>query len=112
MVFPRLHRTFTPRRLAFLALVALLPHSAASAGTVRPSPAAACAAHDLHAVTLIEDHGLFEDTDPEVLHEAALQVSKARQACRAGDLGRALALYEGIALEHVRTSSFHRILLR
>ena len=59
---------------------------------------AACAAFDVHVLTLIEDHGRFGDTAPEALSEAASQMLAARLACREGDATRALDTYGRIAL--------------
>jgi hypothetical protein len=77
-----------------------------------PRPEAACIAYDLHVLTLIEDHGLVEDTDPETLRQAAFQMLDARAACRSGDVRRALALYSSIPLGHVPMTPFYRILMR
>jgi hypothetical protein len=72
----------------------------------------ACVAYDLHILTLIEDHGLVEDTEPEVLRDAAFTMLEARVACRAGDVRGALALYDHIPLDHVPMTPFYRILMR
>jgi hypothetical protein len=73
---------------------------------------APCWAYDLHYVTLIEDHGLVGDTAPDVLAEAALSLVDARSACRAGDIARALRLYEAVPLDGIRNTPFYRVLLR
>ena len=69
-------------------------------------------AYDLHVLTLIEDHGLVGDTEPETLRHAASQMLEPRAACQAGSVKRALALYESIPLDHVPMTPFHRILMR
>ena len=95
-----------------LALSISMAAAPSLARSAHPQPEAACLAWDLHILTLIEDHGLVEDTEPEVLSEAATAMLKARVACRTGDVKQALALYESIPLDHVRMSSFYRILMR
>lgn len=71
---------------------------------------AACAAYDVHVVTLIEDHGLADDTAPEVLSKAASGMLDARLACREGDAKRALRIYGSIPLDGV-PPLLHRVLL-
>jgi hypothetical protein len=72
----------------------------------------ACAAYDVHVLTVIEDHGLIGDTDHRRLAEAAMIMLDARMACGRGETESALALYESISLDRVRMSPFHRVLLR
>jgi len=67
-----------------------------AAGSERPRPEAACVAYDLHIFTLVEDHGLVEDTAAEVLSDAAFRLLEARLACREGDTKRALDIYDSI----------------
>jgi hypothetical protein len=109
---------FKPSRILALLLLVSTASLACAAAAGSPTaaeharPDAPCWAYDLHYVTLIEDHGLVGDTDPEVLAEAALSLVEARSACRAGDTGRALRLYELIPLDGVRITPFYRVLLR
>ena len=83
-----------------------------AAGSERPRPEAACVAYDLHIFTLVEDHGLVEDTAAEVLSDAAFRLLEARLACRKGDTKRALDIYDSIHLDHIRMSPLYRVLLR
>jgi hypothetical protein len=85
---------------------------ASGTGATRPRPEAACAAYDLHIMTLIEDLGLAEEADAQVLGDAALTMLAARIACRASDVKRALQLYDTIQLDHVRMSPLSRVRLR
>lgn len=75
-------------------------------------PEAACPVYDLHLATLVEDHGTVEDTDPEVLRAATLQMIDARRACRDGDVKRALQIYDSINLDYVPMSPFYRVMMR
>jgi hypothetical protein len=86
--------------------------TAVAAGSERPPPETACVAYDLHIFTLVEDHGLVEDTAAEVLSDAAFRLFEARLACRDGDTKRALDIYDSIHLESVRMSALYRVLLR
>ena len=95
-----------------LALVGSVVATAASASSSRHQPEAACIAYDLHVLTLIEDHGLVEDTEPEILRQAAFTMLEARSACHSGDVKRSLALYDGIPLDPVPMAPFYRILMR
>jgi len=106
------HSAFRMTSAACAVLTVGLVTTAATASVQRPRPEAACAAYDLHVSTVIEDLGLVDDTRPEVLRDAAFTMLEARAACRSGDVRRALVLYEGIRLEPVRMSPFHRILMR
>lgn len=99
------------------AVLLLLPILPLTPGPALAAPgadrwAAMCAAHDLHALTLIEDHGLVGETEVEALEDAAALLLEARGACRTGDGVRGLALYESIDLDPVRLSPLHRILMR
>ncbi len=108
-------QTIATAQVALVASAVLamsLPATAAPTSSQRPRPEAACIAYDLHVLTLIEDHGLVEDTDPETLRQAAFQMLDARAACRSGDVRRALALYSSIPLGHVPMTPFYRILMR
>lgn len=73
---------------------------------------AACPVYDLHVTTLVEDHGIVGDTDPEVLRAAALRMIDARLACRDGDVKRALRIYDSINLDHIPMSPFYRVMMR
>ncbi len=108
-------QTIAKAQVALVASAVLamsLPATAAPASSQRPRPEAACIAYDLHVLTLIEDHGLLDDTDPETIRHAAFQMLEARAACRSGDAERALALYSNIPLGHVPMTPFYRILMR
>jgi hypothetical protein len=74
--------------------------------------AKACAAYDLHYVTIIEDHGRAEEISAEEIYSAVTAVLEARAACRAGDFERALRLYGRIPLEAPRVAPTHWIVLR
>ncbi len=105
----------SPARIAqtiTLALFGGMVATAALAISPRPRPEAACIAYDLHILTLIEDHGLVEDTEPEILRDAAFTMLEARAVCRAGDVKRALTLYDSIPLGYVPMTPFYRILMR
>lgn len=58
--------------------------------------ASECAAKDITAVTLIEEHGEAEDLPAERLSAATFTVLRARSACYDGRVGEALALYDRI----------------
>ena len=100
------------RLVISLALLVSIGTTAALAGPERPRTKAECAVYDLHILTLIEDHGLVEDTEPQVLWEAASQMLAARAACSEGNTQRALQIYDSITLERVRLSPFYRVLMR
>jgi hypothetical protein len=55
-----------------------------------------CAARDVEAVTLIEDHGAASDIAPEKLAKAALTQMDARVACSNGHMEDGIALYNDI----------------
>ncbi len=95
-----------------LALLISMGTTTALAGVERPRTQAACAVYDLHILTLIEDHGLVEETEPEVLWQASSRMFEARAACSRGDTQRALQIYDSITLERVRLSPFYRVLMR
>jgi hypothetical protein len=95
-----------------LALLVSMAATRAYAGAQRPTLAAACVAFDLHVLTLIEDHGLAEGTDPETLRDAAFQMLEARVACREGDAQRALQIYSSINLDHLPMTPLYRVLMR
>src|SRR5690349_13432489 len=64
----------------------------------RLRPEAACAAYDLHVLTLIEDYALVRPDDPGALAKAAMLIADARVACRTGYFERGLQLYEAVDL--------------
>jgi hypothetical protein len=82
---------------ALLASVMLVLACGAAAATERPSLQSACAAWDLHIVTLIEAIG---DVEPASLRlaEATAILQRARAACRAEQAAEAIRLYESIDL--------------
>jgi hypothetical protein len=94
------------------ALLISMGATAALAGPERPHMKAECAVYDLHIVTLIEDHGLVEETESQVLWEAASRMLEARAACSRGDTQQGLQIYDSITLEGVRLSPFYRVLMR
>ena len=53
-------------------------------------PERACAAYDLHWITLIEDHGRAQEMEGEEIYRAFLTILEARLACRVGNFDRAL----------------------
>ena len=55
-----------------------------------------CAARDVEAVTLIEDHGEANDIPPEQLAKAALTQMEARFACSSGRTEEGMALYNDV----------------
>jgi len=103
----RLRRSHAPT-LGLALLMSTVP--AALADPEQRRLDAACAAYDVHVLTLIEDHGLVGDTAPEVLGEAASGMLDARAACREGDAKRALQIYGSIPLDGA-PPLLHRILL-
>lgn len=70
-----------------LGLVVQLAHA-------EPAPGdRACAAYDIHVLTLLEEHAAAEELEPSALANIAQAMIDARLACRLGDYQRALALY-------------------
>ena len=94
------------------ALLISMGTPAALAGAERPRLDQACVAYDVHILTLIEDHGLVDETEPQVLWEAASRMLEARAACGEGHTQRGLQIYDSITLERVRLSPFYRVLMR
>ena len=106
------HLPFHVALTVTLALFGSMVATVALANSLRSQPEAACIAYDLHILNLIEDHGLVEDTEPEILRDAAFTMLEARAACRTGNVKRALALYDSIPLDPVRMTPFYRVLMR
>ncbi len=82
-------------------MLALGTMAAMPPGAVRahgPDNLRICAAFDLHLRTLIEDLGLFDDTDQELLADAGQQLQQANTACRADDMQLAIDLFTSIDL--------------
>jgi hypothetical protein len=102
------------RRREILTVVIALAAASPQSSIASPDPLpleTACAAYDLHLVTLIEDHGLAGATEPDVLRGAVTRMLDARIACRNGERRRALQIYDSIELAPVRIMPFHRVLL-
>jgi hypothetical protein len=100
------------REILTIAIALAATSPAASIASPDPLPLeTACAAYDLHLVTLIEDHGSAGATEPDVLREAVARMLEARIACRNGEGRRALRIYDSIELAPVRIMPFHRVLL-
>lgn len=72
----------------------------------------ACAAYDLHFVTLLEDHGRASEVPAEEIHRAATAVLDARAACRDGRFDHALHLYERVPLGAPGVAPTHWVVLR
>ncbi len=87
-----------PRILPLLAGSVLVFACGAAAAVERPSLQSACAAWDLHIVTLIEQVGEVEPTAPRRA-AATDTVQQARAACRNADAREAMRLYESIDLQ-------------
>ena len=64
----------------------------------RVGPERACAAYDLHWITLIEDHGRAQEMKGEEIYRAFLTILEARFACRVGNFDRALQLYGDVPI--------------
>ena len=56
----------------------------------------ACAARDVKALILIEDHGEANDIAARRLAEAGLMQMRARTACKEGQAEEAIAIYDEI----------------
>jgi len=81
--------------LGALALVLLALPAKAGSDPV-PSFAPVCAARDLEVVILIEQHGQAQDMAAERIANATMTMMQAREACAAGRINEALAVYDGI----------------
>jgi hypothetical protein len=64
-----------------------------------------CAARDIKVVTLIEDAGVARTVPDVQLAEAFFTLMKAREACAAGRVKQALAIYDSITLAPVRAAA-------
>lgn len=78
----------------------------------RLGPEKACAAYDVHLVTLIEDHGRAQEIGPEKIHEAMSTVLQARTACSAGDFDEAHRRYSFLNLGRTSVAPSHWVVLR
>ena len=85
------------RSVALLAILSAAASQVAAADQ-RLRPENACAAYDLHILTLIEDHGRAQEIGPKKLYEAMTTVLHARTACRTGDYAQAHRLYSRLDL--------------
>ena len=76
----------------------------------RPVLLSACAAHDLHVFTLLEEHGVLPGSDQDALAKAAAVIAIARRACSRGEFARGLDLYASVDLPrtHSKTSPTRR----
>jgi hypothetical protein len=77
-----------------IAITLSLPAAGALAYDRTPSVSDRCAAQDLRASALIEDHGAVQTVPARTLYGATVVVQQARTACRNGHEGEALALYD------------------
>ncbi len=65
-----------------------------------------CAMQDINAITVIDDHGVAGDVEPERLGQLGLLLLDARKVCYAGRVDEALASYDIILqLGPVRATS-------
>lgn len=71
-----------------------------AADPIRPSPAQACAAYDVHVLTLLEDQGRAAKTTGYHLTTAMNDLVDARAACFRGDYDVGLNRYSRIDLHH------------
>jgi hypothetical protein len=99
------------RRLALFVIWFGVAAQAGAADQGLP-PEKACAAYDVHLVTLIEDHGRAQEIRPEKIHEAMATVLQARTACRAGDFDEAHRLYSFLNLGRTSVAPNHWVVLR
>ena len=63
-----------------------------------------CAVRDLRILTAIGEHGDAQDIAGEDIAAAFFTLVKARQACAAGNVTEALAIYESISLAPGRSA--------
>ena len=105
-------RSTGPRLRPLIAAPALIAFGVAAQAQSALPLAKACAAYDLHYVTIIEDHGRADEISAEEIYSAVTAVLEARAACRDGDFERALRLYEGVPLEASGVAPTHWIVLR
>jgi hypothetical protein len=59
---------------------------------------AECAKSDLKILTMLGEHGEAQDVPGDAIAAAFFSMVKARQACAAGNVAEALAIYEGISV--------------
>jgi hypothetical protein len=85
-------------RVALLSFVIAVNNTASLADAMKPEPAQACAAFDLHVLTLLEDYSQSATTG-YALASVMSQLIDARVACRLGDYDRALDRYSRIDLQ-------------
>ena len=67
-----------------------------SAIAAEPAGMAQCALRDLRLVMSIEAHGEAQDVHPDKLADAFFTMMNGREACAAGRIDEALAVYESI----------------
>ncbi|HVL73468.1 MAG TPA: hypothetical protein VM434_16495 [Beijerinckiaceae bacterium] len=87
-----------PTSVGLAAIAAAL--GAAAAAEPGGTAMRACAAFDLHALVLLDEHRFLATMTADRLAAAALALKTARSACRTGDRS-ALGLYERLDLEPV-----------
>ena len=63
-----------------------------------------CAVRDLRILTTIGEHGEAQDVAGEDIAAAFFTLLKARQACAAGNITEALAIYDSISLVPARSA--------
>jgi hypothetical protein len=109
-----LSRLVTGQRHVLLFCCGLISAGAAGSGATPQwlRPEAACAAYDLHFITLIEDYGLMGLGDPEAIAKSAMLMEDARAACRTGDFERGLRIYQAVDLTGVPATPFYYVGLR
>jgi hypothetical protein len=101
---------FVPTRALILACATILAGSSTPAmAAEQPRPEAACAAYDLHLLTLIEDSALTGSGASDALAEAAMRIADARTACRTREFERALRLYQSVDLRSAPATSFYQV---
>jgi hypothetical protein len=77
-----------------------LPAAAMASEAVTFSPD--CAHREVQVITLIEDHGEKQDVSSDKLAQAGFDMLQAREACYAGRVSEALALYDRIMTDTLR----------
>ncbi len=82
-------RAFAAAAFSCLPLSAALADGAGSFAT-------SCALRDIKVVTLIEEHGEAQILSSARLFDAAQTMLRARATCAEGNVGEALAMYDGI----------------
>ena len=63
-----------------------------------------CAARDLRALALLEQHIEAEDARPEVLSDALFAIVQARTVCEQGHVAEALVLYDRITFGEMQSA--------